>query len=872
MKNLCYVYGNIGYVYLASVEENDDGCVVYTFEDAWREEGLIENIAESTGSTFCYKSDGSKPLIVISNTTPGVDVNITPIVPLVQERKGVLSPKDLESLASVLTNATKVKFTAGEDGDAQSVVEVIEAFLNQTKSSDTDLYRYISPNFPAVDEVKVIVDKNSNNINKTYAVGKNETVYMSNPEAELFIKIPNKAGIIDSYRERYLRFPAKTAVMKDYDNPKCNTGEYRNFCINNPTLLKEIQGNPENNINSNKGMPGIDETNLMDEHGIYPNELNYYKSICNLLDDIVENMQKIADNGDSANPAIRTLYDDDKEPSSPEEEFVFAAKYYLTNLIECAARYNWSHTGKVTIMRDSDVEDLDSDASLGEESSGDRVIAATLGRYAYASNSYSLDSLDMIKDMYDKLMRDDPHSIAEYLVKMLRWGDRKPTKIIFSSDKVKREFDLTEFVYTKETFNFINAEKVIVDGAEYTYYGTIRTHSGLKCSALFTQFRGTQPNVPIGIMTRRYFRTPEGNEVGQDVYMSLIDVLEILHNDPKRIKGIQLNQNGTFEVTAPEEFGEDGLAKPLTVAIKEAANAAASDQRVKIYESSRIFHLALQFGVKDTSSLLYLPLIKDYLFHPKLNILLEEANFDTLEKGKELCNSPMFDAVHVLRCKISNEIMLKLAGMLAEAAMEVEFTLKDALEYANRVFDVSSNFIEEKGTTGTVNAMNALTKRMNLGNAEEEEEEMSVRDTMMQVLIDGDKDKYPDKTLLVVGDMPVFCLRSYTETYVKTVKNPSGGTMQKKMARTHYLMDSLYSLYTGNLTEDEFKALGSLPNDMMPVLNSLAKSDFSDIAKKFAAELIAIPILPAESYSKIKCKFATEPVYREFYSTFKKVK
>ena len=53
MKNLCYVYGNIGYVYLASVEENDDGCVAYTFEDAWREEGLIENIAESTGSTFC---------------------------------------------------------------------------------------------------------------------------------------------------------------------------------------------------------------------------------------------------------------------------------------------------------------------------------------------------------------------------------------------------------------------------------------------------------------------------------------------------------------------------------------------------------------------------------------------------------------------------------------------------------------------------------------------------------------------------------------------------------------------------------------------------------------------------------------------------
>ena len=87
MKNLCYVYGNIGYVYLASVEENDDGCVAYTFEDAWREEGLIENIAESTGSTFCYKSDGSKPLIVISNTTPGVDVNITPIVPLVKELK-----------------------------------------------------------------------------------------------------------------------------------------------------------------------------------------------------------------------------------------------------------------------------------------------------------------------------------------------------------------------------------------------------------------------------------------------------------------------------------------------------------------------------------------------------------------------------------------------------------------------------------------------------------------------------------------------------------------------------------------------------------------------------------------------------------------
>lgn len=483
----------------------------------------------------------------------------------------------------------------------------------------------------------------------------NMTKFMQTPEDNVFIEIPSYEDI---KLGEYL-LPTKAEVMPDYPVKAYNEDNYMKFLRNNADLPM-IVGNEVNN-----------------KLEIQPNEKDYYDSLCALID-----------YGISKEYPEMTL-EQCKESGISSRQ----VKEYLGQLAVTVGQFNWNHTGAYPVT----FFDQDEEGEITNE-----------GR-AYGSNIEDFtdfkDASLLLKKFMETIASKNIYAPAEMIIKLLRWGNRKPTTLRI--ENFPNEYILATQSVRKIRLGISDCELAYNDGAEFTVVAPLTVNAAFG-DMQYLRDQGVHLNAlqyPMGLICHRYFLSKDldadGNrtQLSQTVVLSWIDVIEILKQNPSAIKGIRI-ENGAYTV---DELNVE-TARVEMQTIQNAVNLihtyGAAFEYIP-YTSKRVMALAscVHENYKGYS---YVECLNKYMFEPR--IVNELGTFAVIAKAEiEELVVEGYTVSEILCGRIAGAVlptMVKAFAKLQDIVMSEELTLTTALNVfavtmEEEVIDLTLEDVEE---------------------------------------------------------------------------------------------------------------------------------------------------------------------------------
>lgn len=653
-KQVALVYKNIGtngqvnYVRTKDILANKD---LGTF---MCEQGSLFNVDEANGH----------PLPLALKTDK--NLNLTPVYKLLYPKLNLkCTVETFKPLAESINKQSPLNLTAQDIYEFFMAMRDLLMYLKEPVNININVADNLVPDL----RVKQLIETINNNlINLSYIRNKdNYTIKMKSPKDLVRIQLPSYeecvffASDTESMEDSgVIRIP-RDSFMPPYPRKELATVRFKEY-LDRGYDIRNIIGSAENN-----------------KPGIYDNEKDLYNRICELIRVGIE--QEFPD---------KTLEQcEEVKVSSP------VVRNYLKAMASQLARFGWSHCPALPLTvedeeeRDDDKEDKDGSLGIYKQ-----VVGNTVGMRRAGSEGVSGDL--SLGGFIENACKKNIYNIAEIIVKLLRWGDRKPSYLELEGMPIR--FNLNTFKPEGIIPSLDECELVKMNGATYTYVqpvdfsGSFRDAKYISNLGLdVTKFNNM--TVPIGAYLLQYYKQPgKQNIIVRKVFASMIDIVEMLNKDPKCINGMSVDEQGSIYVKEPDlqrlnltprDLGELKALENVTGAITKVNED--KDSYAILIVSNEIEKLGLKLQ-QNYTNLGYLKIIHMFMTSTNTNTELGTNYCISREDFLEKSAGSMY-ASQVLNATIGANCMPQVCTILEKAIKQLDstgdLTLEDVVNITN---------------------------------------------------------------------------------------------------------------------------------------------------------------------------------------------
>lgn len=677
-------------------------------------------------------------------------------------------------------------------------------------------------------DVKDVINKINDNITGLSFVssGINKTLFMDKPSSKVFIKIPMYPAIIeDNYS-----LPSRGEIMPEYEDVLFYTPDYKEKALVFDIPL--IEGSVENN-----------------KKGIYDNEREYYNALKELIDYGIS--QKYPDN--TLEECIeKCIYDTD-------------VYNYILDLIIRAAYFNWDHVG---LLPEHDDEEDDDDDITSEKSTEDSGGGGMFYSKKQSNGTFGFTGgLTKIKGYVDAEVSRNIYAPIDILLRMLRWGNRKPRAIVLENGFT--ELDLNSFSILTPQEGIDDGVVKIENGVEFHLAAVVEASGDFK-DLTYLRNQGvnfTGMNVPVGAMCIRHFSIDDGKRtLYQRVYMSLADIAELLEERPNAINGIKKDSNGNFSVSFVTSLEEqEALATNLLQSLAVINTSATKEDY--LFVSNRVINHALTLNAK-TTNLGYLGLMRKYFYSAETNMELGRLNY--ISKAEFISKaSEHRDANGVVQANIASELFPSMLKAINEGiAIQIdngEVSLEEMLNIYALAYlkdPITLDLDDVQSSPIKTATENKLERLMIKGKSEEGDMVMGLKESLGNLIymnVPADAVLTPVKVKQVQAGQDSNGKKVYTQTgmeqvvaFYTTIKTDTG---------TKYLFTTIdeergtkaFDSSNGLVAQQIPKALtlGSMVTILFNDFGRILMGKENDTKIRFANEKAMVTIINAMNKAKI---------------------
>lgn len=385
-------------------------------------------------------------------------------------------------------------------------------------------------------DIKAIADKynsesKGSGVVETKLATGNITLTMDTPESELYIEIPApyydpNVKDLDSYTQDFADI---SSVFKSINPYKGNTDACSPMTfmdVADEIGLENIIGNAENNH-----LP------------IQQNERRFYEALKRFIHKSMElylSKEDITGEGEL-------------ERRIKNNVLPMHIRLVLESFVKAFVNVNWRHSSLVPANEfrpEAEASDDDADNDSMNES------AELRNEYQLGSidvSSSGLDSLSTKLNHYmvsiENLMSNNltAYAWAELIVKLARWGSRKPTHIVFTEEESGTScnvmLNINEFSLEEDLSYLTQLDTVKYDGADYLPLSVISSDvrdfcdGSDFCEINEIDYDDVSSYSILGLRCRQDFITAKGNR-GRNVYFDLFTIIDLYRNGKGSIYGI----------------------------------------------------------------------------------------------------------------------------------------------------------------------------------------------------------------------------------------------------------------------------------------------------------------------------------------------
>ena len=547
---------------LAKVAEEGQGVAHCSFKDMLLHANVLQSLAFKGEIVRLHAIDNFDKVLTWCDVS--TSANFTAIAKALSPKIDTeLSMSTFEAVASKIP--AHLNITAK---DIESFFNSFKEYVDYKKNGCTEKIEYSSEFL--LDKAKTLVvieEMNSKNSLSYLSADKNKTLFMNSPEDAVRIKLPSYEQITIGDD---IVLPKPSNVFKPYVNGALFTARYKD-CLGDIDI-RTVTGDVLNN-----------------DLAIQSNENEFYHDMLELIDFGIKQRYPNV----TLEECLKSGYDD---PNVTD---------FLIELACTVAAWNWSHTGNypvtpglfVSNTGNDDDEDNDEDNSSDfSEKSEDE---STRGSKIYIKDptkinddSINVDAEYFLKNYINKAMQGgNSYAPAEAVVKLLRWGNRKPSRLKLNG--VSTYLDLNTFKYQEMSGSFENLEIVKVEGATYDILGLITAMDKVKDMNYVKSlgYETSSLNIPVGVLATKSYK----GGIEQLVAFSIPTLLKFLENHDGDVRGISVKD---YKVETTLELDEESTSVQAVIG---AISKSANSEKI-FYRSEEMIDMYMAYQALTTST------------------------------------------------------------------------------------------------------------------------------------------------------------------------------------------------------------------------------------------------------------------------------
>lgn len=458
----------------------------------------------------------------------------------------------------------------------------------------------------------------------------NVTVRQTKEDDPVFIEIPDRSVLLSEDRRWGNIIPPRAQVYTAYSEKAAYAKDYKDRVSKH--LIPLIEGQKENN-----SLP------------IQDNEKKYYDALCEW---VAFNVQE--EFGESGDDVIDNV-----------------SREYLLELCNHVYAWGWAHNPNIPI---DFVDDVDLD-ELSEDDDSSTMDGA-MSRYVFERD---VDDDRPIQNALIDLQHfiENASSVigwkayVEAVVKLLRWGLRKPT--VLKLDGYSKVFELATNFERQDLGSVDDYQLKVVNGNSYSFIGWITP----SLNAMDSTLKGKNyTNVPVGIAVKSVMVSPNGDELDVPTYYPLFDVVPMIKSGELRIDGITQDLK---VMVKPKVF-------PTELLLGDYRSHPDEFVKNPLWRSKELKELCLEFNAGRSGDELNLLCIFDEVMKNS-NFTKEAEQFavsSVEELKKKLASYVIYSGSAALVTNVG-QLLLPIVDEVIESDKEILEAWDDALQKWNGV-------------------------------------------------------------------------------------------------------------------------------------------------------------------------------------------
>ena len=457
-----------------------------------------------------------------------------------------------------------------------------------------------------------------------------------------FIKLPSYPELIDENIPLSKIIPSIFSIFKPFNHPIYYGPHWLE--VRNKTESERIKYMHALNESGDVSFSEEDILNYIDypsDHilgsddnndlPILDNEVDYYKSLIKMIE-----------------YDLKRQFPDTWEILYTSGGLTPHMKIYIDGLLESILYVNWSCSGmfRVNATFFQDQSDDSDDSPDSEFSAEDKM------EFAYHRiNASGFDGVELIRGWLHSIAQGRSGNpplgcnvFAEAIVKLSRWGERKPSCL--KIDGRDNAFNLRTFMEVAPIVDFTKFQPILINDRLLSLAGIVESELIIPDRA-YCQSLGFSGSLrcPVGFITVKQFT----GGVNQINYISFLDVIYEYKNGNNLINGIDYN-NGIFEV-------DEESASSMSVSLNSVATEVQSKSESVYYSTDKLINFAQETGVKiqflcDLRVLPGLAAIPDFV-----TTYRDMFKFSTKEKYQQIIKDTLSDPIKIICLNISTNIV-----------------------------------------------------------------------------------------------------------------------------------------------------------------------------------------------------------------------
>lgn len=621
---------NVGLVPVLSV--NNDYGDYLTYKDMISKRTALDEITKLEDVSFYLtlsdeQIEGVKiPVLVCLDGGDIVDVT-----QLYSALEGMTVEEDSEEL-SLVTSTLNALIEADVINDEISKLFLESRdFISKFLTGQIQTNIRVSEKFNTSYDVQLAVKDYNLTIAPTY-LKNNFNEFMSTPESKVNLAIPSIDDIKVWDEDRFGN-PSYSVSKYDLFNPynedltlsgdalmqtpnyKLNTTEY-------PTAINRAKDANGNKF-SVEDIVGYYEN---DKLPLQANEKIIYKRLVRLINDYIANegldLHEVREHDRGLNLI-------DIKNGKVDRLFPNELLDYLTDMAVKLTALNWSHSGLLS-------EGLAEEESGYDEEGNEKETATEEGSSRLWSekafkNGVVILGDDIIKSTLEKAMLVDIYSVVDYIIRVLRWGNRKPSRILIGA-LGNLYLNLTTMISSDREMQD-TSEVLEIDGCRYSFGKFIKLKSSYKSSKAseLGYEKSMDFNVVVGVQLVTEFKSG----ARRYSYLSVNDFVRLLKKEPNCVYGFKLNGD-KFEVdqTINQAIAENenSYIEDLTLITSRVGLDSTGKDHYIVSDSFKSLCKAFKMRPNKKSELCVL---KDIFSRGLLERFLTTYNYTDIEEAVE---------------------------------------------------------------------------------------------------------------------------------------------------------------------------------------------------------------------------------------------